>query len=194
MPGLSPRPPKPEVHVMRIPIRRVARSARSAALLTAAIAVSASAGAVSATLADEEAPARAAGEETRAAAAQATGPRVFGRFDDASVRIPAADTDLLTLPVPAGNYVIMAKATLVHAQDTAGVRCRLLAGNDFDEARIFTLSPAYSSSMSLTVLHGESRAFTARLRCGGASDARIAGLEDVKLTAIQVGSIDNRPG
>ena len=97
--------------------------------------------------------------------------RVFGRFKDRAVDITTNDSDPLTLSVPAGNYAILAKATV------GGIglaTCRLLAGDDFDETSFNNPTiKSTTSTLTLTVLHSSEASFKARLRCGdGKRDGR----------------------
>jgi hypothetical protein len=120
--------------------------------------------------------------------------RVFGRFKDRAVDITTNDSDPLTLSVPAGNYAILAKATV------GGIglaTCRLLAGDDFDETSFNNPTiKSTTSTLTLTVLHSSEASFKARLRCGdGKRDGSLIGfLEDIKLTAVKVDQLSNKAG
>lgn len=134
------------------------------------------------------------GGSASAAGSTATPARVFGRFKDRAVDITTLDSDPLTLTVPAGNYAILAKATV------GGIglaKCRLLAGDDFDETSFNNPTiKSTSSTLTLTTLHSSTSSFTARLRCGDGTrtGSLIAFLEDIKLTAVKVDQLSNKAG
>ncbi|MGZ8648427.1 MAG: hypothetical protein ACXW08_07350 [Solirubrobacteraceae bacterium] len=134
------------------------------------------------------------GGSASAAGSKDSPTRVFGRFKDRAVDITTNDSDPLTLSVPAGNYAILAKATV------GGIglaTCRLLAGDDFDETSFNNPTiKSTTSTLTLTVLHSSEASFKARLRCGdGKRDGSLIGfLEDIKLTAVKVDQLSNKAG
>jgi hypothetical protein len=129
-------------------------------------------------------------DSPRARAASETS--VFGRFNNGPVTLSVEPKTVLSVRVPAGSYVILAKAVL----PTSGivVECRVTAGNDFDRAQLNGdgSGPLLGQqAFTLTVLHRSSSSFRARLRCGGDQGPN---LRDLKLTAIRVNNLSNSPG
>jgi hypothetical protein len=96
------------------------------------------------------------------------------------------------LDVPAGKYVVVAKARALNLNtklylpdDTAGVLCSLVAGADYDMG-----NATHWNMLSLTVVHVFSKAGRIDLNCTGATINPMA-LGAVKITAIRVGSLKN---
>lgn len=126
----------------------------------------------------------------RARAASETA--VIGRFNDGPVQTTNTPTTLLSAPLTAGRYVILAKVILPN--DARIVECRVSAGSDFDRARIHNNGGLSQEALTLTVLHRSKAAFTARLRCWDDDPTTAWNMRDLKLTAIRVNSLSNAPG
>jgi hypothetical protein len=111
---------------------------------------------------------------------------------------PAGKETLVTLPLPAGSYVIVAKAWIENDAGTgeSSVECDLTAEGDFDRGTVALqeqgLSGAEDGIMHLQVVHTFAGAGASTLDCvnngGGSTRARF-----VKVTAIQVGALTNAP-
>jgi hypothetical protein len=88
------------------------------------------------------------------------------------------------LDVPAGKYVVVAKAdALSESYDTLGfVLCTVVAGVDTD-----TSSTRGDSTLALTVVHGFTKPAQIALRCVGFGSV----LTNVKITAIRVNALKN---
>lgn len=113
------------------------------------------------------------------------------------------------LPLPAGSYVITAKMEVFSHVDTNGsVGCRLIAGGDTDQARETWGKPADNRAplsafnpytIALNVVHTFTSANSVILQCWGRT-ARPSdkaeypfGVENIKITAIEVGELTNEP-
>lgn len=137
----------------------------------------------------------AVGEDRPGATASQAGPRVFGAFEDvrtfmSSTGLDSPGAGQLALTLPAGSYVIQAKATLLDAQ---GAHCRLSTDSDFDETRLERATG--SAPLALTVLHTSSTSFVAALRCVDTDrQGPLGRTEDKKIAAFQVGQLSNRRG
>jgi hypothetical protein len=107
----------------------------------------------------------------------------------AAVNVGAAQTGVVSLPLKAGSYAIVAKASLHATQDTStpGVTCLLKAGSDGDQA-VADLSSSSDTPVALITAHTFAAAGTATLTCAAddagvvASDARIVALRVTTLT------------
>jgi hypothetical protein len=101
----------------------------------------------------------------------------------AAVNVGSAQTGVLTLPLKAGSYAIVAKASLHATLDgtTPGVNCQLKAGGDGDQADV-DLSSSSDDPVALITTHTFAAAGAATLTCAAddtgviASDARILAL------------------
>jgi hypothetical protein len=108
----------------------------------------------------------------------------------AAVNIAAAQTPVVTLSLKAGQYAIVAKASLHATLDTStpGVTCLLRAGTDGDQADA-DLSSSSDDPVALIATHTFATAGVATLTCAAdddgivASDARIIALRVTALTA-----------
>ena len=94
------------------------------------------------------------------------------------------------LDVPAGKYVVVAKAAVFRqagnqSAEVSGVRCTLLAGADFDDA-----AATEWNTLSLTVVHSFAKPGRIELRCSSWGLVPPV-LEDVKVTAIRVAALKN---
>jgi hypothetical protein len=107
-----------------------------------------------------------------------------------AVNVGTAQTAVVTLPLKAGSYALVAKASLHATLDisTPGVTCLLKAGSDGDQADA-DLSSSSDDPVALITTHTFAAAGAATLTCAAddtgvvASDARIIALRVTALTA-----------
>ena len=133
-----------------------------------------------------------------------TGPRgpsnVYARFKDQIANLPDGVQNygafdfgsqaIITLPLPAGNFDIQAKAFANGQAGNAG--CVLVAGADIDGSIATLHANAAAEPLVLQVLHEFTEPGRAELRCtdyGGS----VRGLHWIKLHATEVASISNQP-
>jgi hypothetical protein len=116
-------------------------------------------------------------------------PSLLSHLSDASAPY---STVVAHLDVPAGKYVVVAKARALNLNtklylpdDTAGVLCSLVAGVDYDMG-----NATHWNMLALTVVHVFPKAGRIDLNCTGATINPMA-LAAVKITAIRVGSLKN---
>lgn len=152
-----------------------------------------------------------------------TGGSVFAGFNDGPGDISGA-LDIIpasflgAVALPAGDYAIFAKLTLRNVdsidQDSHPVRCKLIAGADFDEANVVVedeqdrndngvpdRDAATSLAMSLMVVHHFDEPDAAKLFCidgtppnpdfGTLADDGDVKYEDLKIIAIKTSNISN---
>jgi hypothetical protein len=137
---------------------------------------------------------------------------IFGAFGDQIV----AQSAIGSLQLPAGKFAVFAKLTVRNADGvdrrSHPVRCRLKAGDDFDEARIVVENEqdrnnngvpdrdaATSLVMNLMVVHAFTEPGGATLFCvDGTTDPEFPGLQDgdvkyenLKIIAVEASSISN---
>lgn len=102
-----------------------------------------------------------------------------------------------SLPLPAGRWVVQAKAQALLNYDVkkavaaAGatydvVGCRLRAGADSDETSV----SGFSGTLALQVVHGFTTPGPVQLECYGLLAAKVS---DIKITAIRVAKLKNQP-
>jgi hypothetical protein len=107
-----------------------------------------------------------------------------------AVNVGTTQTAVVTLPLKAGSYALVAKASLHATLDTStpGVTCLLKAGSDGDQADA-DLSSSSDDPVALITTHTFAAAGAATLTCAAddtgvvASDARIIALRVTALTA-----------
>ena len=136
-------------------------------------------------------PAGPAGAAGAAGAAGPIGPSdAFARFVNGPVAIPAALTTLANLAIPtAGKYVLFAKVYGVGtAAGTGQVTCRLIAGADFDQSRLWA-NTTQPNPLALNVVHEYAAAGSADLQCNYATTAATANY--IKMSAIKVANLTN---
>ena len=103
------------------------------------------------------------------------------------VVIGAGQTAVVTLPLKAGSYAIVAKASL-HATDdvfTPGVTCQLRAGADTDQIDS-DLSSSSDAPVTLITTHTFPAAGTANLTCAADDNGAVA--SDARIVALRVSS------
>jgi hypothetical protein len=103
------------------------------------------------------------------------------------------ETAVAHLDVPAGKYVIVAKARALNTNpnaysvdDTAGVLCYLVAGVDSDAG-----NATHWNMLALTVVHSFSKPGRVQLNCTRATAQTVMELEAIKITAIRVNVLKN---
>jgi hypothetical protein len=107
-----------------------------------------------------------------------------------AVTLVATQTGVVTLPLKAGSYVLIAKASLHATSDisTPGVTCQLKAGTDGDQVDV-DLSSSADDPVALVSAHTFAAAGVATLTCAAddagvvASDARIVALRVTTLSS-----------
>ena len=98
---------------------------------------------------------------------------------------PQTARTVASLPLPAGRWVIITKATVWEI--SGHVSCVLRAGGDYDQMTMWE-----SGMMAGTVVHHFKKPERAFMRCVE-GDSGYAGISDIKLTAIEVGKLTNKP-
>jgi hypothetical protein len=103
------------------------------------------------------------------------------------------ETTVAHLDVPAGKYVVVAKARAMNTSpntysvdETAGVLCFLAAGADSDAG-----GATHWNMLSLTVVHVFPKPGRIELNCTRATVQSVMALENVKITAIRVTTLAN---
>ena len=103
------------------------------------------------------------------------------------------ETTVAHLDVPAGKYVVVAKARALNTNpglytvdETAGVLCFLAAGADSDVG-----GATHWNMLSLTVVHVFPKPGRIELNCTRATVQSVMALENVKITAIRVTTLAN---
>jgi hypothetical protein len=128
---------------------------------------------------------------TRATLADAAGTAYSTHFETgiALTKTPAA---VATLPLPAGSYVLTAKGQV--DTNTAGdiVECDLVAGTAKDMSFVQGGASHQSQIAANSLVYSSPSAGTASLVCAGVAGSTSL-LSQVRVTAIQVGSISNTP-
>lgn len=98
---------------------------------------------------------------------------------------PGTGRVVASLQLPAGRWVIVTKATVWEL--SGHLNCVLQAGGDYDQMTAWE-----SGMIAGTVVHKFSEPARALLRCVE-GDSGYVGISDVKLTAIEVGKLTNKP-
>lgn len=116
----------------------------------------------------------------------------FSRFKNGQFDTTDAPTNLLSLDLPAGNYVIIGKATVTDVNNP--FECRVVADADNDRALLGSATFGSMHVVTLTVVHASTAPFTAGLQCqdGDPDDSTQVG--DLKITALQVATLSNTSG
>lgn len=143
-----------------------------------------------ATSADYATRAASADAATHATSADSAGAAYSTHFET-GIAVPTVATVAASLHVPAGSYAITAKGQ-VDTQSTTGiVECDLLAGTDKDVG-IVQGSAAHASQILVnSLVHVAPAAETVNLTCTGFLSSGT--LSQVRLTAVQVGSVSTQP-
>jgi hypothetical protein len=97
---------------------------------------------------------------------------------------PETARTVASLPLPAGRWVIITKATVWEI--SGHLSCVLRAGADYDQMTIWE-----SGMMAGTVVHRFTKPERAFVRCVE-GDSGYLGISDIKLTAIEVGKLSNK--
>jgi len=130
-------------------------------------------------------------------AAAASPPEVFSGFRNAAL-LSGSTPLVMNLPVPAGSYMIVAKASAYNGLSSSSpshvVFCELEAGTDFDRS-FSRIRPSDEQTLANTVVHTFTSPGTVRLECNDTTGASATTLmEFAKVTAIRVNApISNMP-
>ena len=134
---------------------------------------------------------------TAAPAEAAAPPEVFSGFRNAAL-LSGSTPYSASLSVPAGSYVMFAKASAFNAlggsAPSHNVFCELRAGGDFD--RSFTrIAPSQEQTIGNNVVHTFPTAGTVTLQCNDTAGGNATTLlEFIKVTAVRVNApISNIP-
>jgi hypothetical protein len=108
----------------------------------------------------------------------------------AAITITAAQTGVVTLPLKAGTYAIVAKATLHSTLDTStpGVTCLLKAGTDGDQIDA-DLSASSDDPVALVTAHTFAAAGGVTLTCAADDDGVVA--SDARIVALRVTTLSS---
>jgi hypothetical protein len=98
---------------------------------------------------------------------------------------PESARTVASLPLPAGRWVIITKATVWEI--TGHLSCVLKAGGDYDQMTMWE-----SGMMVGTVVHRFTKPERAFVRCVE-GDSGYLGISDIKLTAFEVDKLTNKP-
>jgi len=115
------------------------------------------------------------------------GGSVFSANAAGAVTLAGTQAAVVTLPLKAGTYAIIAKASLHATLDisTPGVTCLLKAGSDGDQVDA-DLSSSSDLPVALVVTHAFAAAGTANLTCSADDDGVVT--SDAHIVALRVGS------
>ena len=113
-------------------------------------------------------------------------------------------TTVATLNLPEGSFAVFAKMTLLNSTDDSifadydRVRCRLVAGEDFDEATVSVEErgdaafPAGSEdTIGLNLVHRFTEPGTVALTCFASDHMENISARDLKIIAIEGSSVSN---
>jgi len=135
----------------------------------------------------------AVGFPTAQADATTTGPTVIAVHRDGAVDVPGNSTfgTIAKMSVPAGNWSMLATATLIGTDVTNRVECQLVAGTEFYKSRSIPTAQGPGSSQSIVLLlaHHFAKAGTVTFKCysdGWTGDVLI---RDVHVSAVQVAQL-----
>jgi hypothetical protein len=105
----------------------------------------------------------------------------------AAVNVGATQTGVVTLPLKAGSYAIIAKASLHATLDTStpGVNCQLKAGGDGDQIDS-DLSSSSDDPVALITTHTFAGAGSVTFTCAADDDGVVA--SDARVVAVRVSS------
>jgi hypothetical protein len=110
-------------------------------------------------------------------------------FKDGATQVPAGTTGtVLSLNVPAGSYLFIAKGSLAKAGNTL-VNCTTSAGTDTDTSLVH-IDAAANSTLVNTVVHTFASAGTATLACNNPAGNPLF-VTNAKLTAIPFAKLQN---
>ena len=127
---------------------------------------------------------------TRATLADAAG-TAFSTHFETGIVVPKTPTTVATLQLPAGSYILMAKGQI--DTQTAGdiVECDLVAGAAKDVSFVQGGASHQSQIVTNSLVSSSPVAGSATLVCTGFFNSGT--LSQVRVTAIQVGSVTNTP-
>lgn len=125
------------------------------------------------------------------------GTAAYSTYADGVTTTTNGSRTVLTLDLPAGSYVIFAKATIFNSSGTNAMgRCRVTAGTDYDESLIGLTNtlPLDHAALALNVVHTFATAGSAVLTCDETLHNADISVYGTKITAIQVTSLSNAAG
>jgi hypothetical protein len=143
-----------------------------------------------ATSADSATHAASADLAAHATAADAAG-SAFSTHFETGIAVPAVATAVASLHVPAGSYVLAAKGQVDTQTASAIVECDLVAGSDKDVGFVQGGASHQSQILVNSLVHVAPAAETVSLMCAGFLSSGT--LSQVRLTAVQVGSVSSQP-
>ena len=111
---------------------------------------------------------------------------VFSTYRDSVETVPSQLVEVARLNLPAGRYLILAKAQAQNNASGSSVRCRLSADGNFDDAEV---TIGFRASLSNMVTHEFGNPGPAIFSCSSPNPG--TGVWDVKISAIRVGFIEN---
>ena len=115
---------------------------------------------------------------------------VYAGFNDGPIGLVEPPIPMLSIPVPAGAYAIQAKANPFTQGGSNLVQCRLDAGSDFDIGEVeITLESTGATTIALQVVHVFPAAGSVTITCTSEGGGAGLAVKNLKITAIQVGSI-----
>ena len=111
-------------------------------------------------------------------------------FKDGATQIPPPSSKtVLSLDVPAGSYLFIAKAVLAKESAVTLISCTTTAGNDTDTSSAH-IGAAANNTLVNTVVHTFGTAGTAVFSCNNPAGSPLF-VTDAKLTAIPFASLQN---
>ena len=123
-------------------------------------------------------------------AADAAGTAYSAHFETPSIVLTKTPTSALTLQLPAGSYVLMAKAQVDTNTTSDIVECDIVAGTATDKSFVQGSASHASQIITNSLVYSSRTAGTASLACAGVFGSTSA-LSQARITAIQVESVDS---
>lgn len=118
------------------------------------------------------------------------GSAAYSSHFEAGIPIPTVPTKMATLALPAGSYVLMAKAEIDTFNNSDIVECVLVAGTSTDQSVVTAGDVQRSQIISNSLVATFSTAGSASLECWTSLGGTIGRL---RLTALSVDSLANHP-
>ena len=129
---------------------------------------------------------------TRAKLADVAGAAYSAHFETPSIVLTKTPTPALTLQLPAGSYVLMAKAQVDTNTTSDIVECDIVAGAATDKSFVQGSASHASQIVTNSLVYSSPTAGTASLMCAGVFGSTSA-LSQARITAVQVGSVSSTP-
>jgi hypothetical protein len=134
--------------------------------------------------------ATSADSATHATTADASG-IAYSTFLETAGQLPSAPTTIVSLKVPAGSYVLIAKGQIDTFNNSEIVECDLIAGTDKDKGFVQAGTVHQSQILTNSLVHTFIVAGTVDLACNTFGAAGT--LSQVRVTAMTVGSVVKTP-